>query len=208
MKNDKIKILVAPNSLKGSLSAFEFADVVEKAFRRVSSVFEVRKVPVADGGDFTGEILKQAFKASPVEVKVKDPLGRTVTSKYFKAGRTAIVEMADASGIKYLKQHELNPMMTSSYGTGELITAAIEAGCTEILLGVGGSATVDGGTGMMQALGFRFRDNRGNYVEGNGGNLSRISTIEKSKWPEVVSIKIITDVDNTLLGANGAASVF
>ena len=208
MSENKIKVLVAPNSMKGSLKAFEFADVVEKAFMRISPCFEIMKVPVADGGDFTGEVLKQAFQAVPVEVGVKDPLGRPVASKYFRSGRTAIIEMADASGIKLLKLHELNPMETSSYGTGELIIAAIEAGCTEVILGVGGSATVDGGAGMMEAFGYRYMDDKGEYVVGNGGNLIRINTIKKNNWYEDVSIKIITDVENPLLGIFGAATVF
>lgn len=208
MSENKLKVLVAPNSMKGSLNAFEFADVVEKAFMRISPCFEIMKVPVADGGDFTGEVLKHAFRAIPVEVEVNDPLGRPVASKYFRSGSTAIIEMADASGIKLLKQPEFKPMETSSYGTGELIVAAIEAGCTEVLLGVGGSATVDGGAGMMEAFGYRYMDDKGEYVEGNGGNLIRINTIKKINWYDDVSIKIITDVENPLLGVHGAATVF
>src|SRR5690606_8425880 len=104
MSNRKIKVLIAPNSLKGSMSAFEFADVVEEAFLKTSPNFEIRKEPVADGGDFTGEVLRKAYHAVDVEVIVNDPLGRPVTARFGMAGNTAIIEMADASGIKLLKQ--------------------------------------------------------------------------------------------------------
>ncbi len=208
MKQELIKILLAPNSMKGSLSAFEFADAVEEAFLKVSDRFSIRKVPVADGGDFTGEVLQKALNAQAVQAKVKDPLGRTVASKYAVAGKTAVIEMADASGIKLLKQEELNPMEASSFGTGELIAGAIKNECTELLVGVGGSATVDGGAGMMQALGFNFYDKEGNPVRGNGGNLINIASIEKNNIPSGIKIKIISDVGNPLLGNEGAAAVF
>lgn len=208
MKKEQINVLVAPNSMKGSLSAFEFADVVEEAFLKVSDTFSFRKLPVADGGDFTGEVLKKALQAHSVQAKVRDPLGRTVASKYAVAGKTAIIEMADASGIRLLKTEELNPMKTSSFGTGELIAAAIHKGCTEILLGVGGSATVDGGSGMMQALGFSYYDKNGSPLDGNGKNLDKIASVRKPEILKGVTFRIISDVDNTLLGSEGAAAVF
>lgn len=208
MMKEQIKILIAPNSMKGSMSAFEFADTVEEAFLKVSDQFSIRKVPVADGGDFTGEVLQAALKAHTVNVKVKDPLGREISSKIAVAGKTAIIEMADASGIKLLKQDEPDPMKASSFGTGQLIAAAIEQGCTELLLGVGGSATVDGGSGMMQALGFSYYDREGRPIDGNGKNLGKIASVKTTKLPKNISIKIISDVDNPLLGDNGAATVF
>ena len=191
MNKIKINVLIAPNSMKGSLSAIEFANIVEEAFLKVSPDFAIRKVPIADGGDFTGEVLRSAFNARQVEVKVKNPLGITVLSKFAMAGERAVIEMADASGIKLLKQDELDPMVASSYGTGQLIEAAILGGCTEILLGVGGSATVDGGSGMMQALGCRYFDNQGNPLEGNGMNLEKISSIVKPEMPSPVAFKKI-----------------
>jgi glycerate kinase len=208
MSKKQLKILVAPNSMKGSLNAFDFADVVEKAFLKVSNDFLVRKVPVADGGDFTGEVLCRALNAEVVENTVNDPLGRTVHSKFAKSGKTAIIEMADASGIKLLKPDELNPMKTSSFGTGQLINDALNSGCTEILLGVGGSATVDGGMGMLEALGFQFFDKSGLELKGNGENLEFVAEIRKPPLPSEILIKIICDVDNPLLGENGAATVF
>lgn len=208
MNKNQIKVLIAPNSMKGSLSAFEFADIMEEAFLKVSKDFSVRKIPVADGGDFTGEVLRSAFNAREIKVNVHDPLGRPVQSKIAVSGKTALIEMADASGVKLLKEDELNPANTSSYGTGELIAAAIQRGCDEILLGVGGSATVDGGSGMMQALGFGYYDKEGNSIQGNGKNLVRISSVKKPVLPSNLVIKIITDVDNPLLGPTGAAAVF
>lgn len=208
MNKKKINVLVAPNSMKGSLNAFEFADIVEKAFVEVSSAYSIRKVPVADGGDFTGEVLRRALNAKVVEKEVYDPLGRPVKSKYAVSGESAIIEMADASGIKLLRPGELNPMETSSFGTGQLIGEAINAGCTKILLGVGGSATVDGGLGMLEALGFRLLDKKGNLREGKGKNLLLVESIQKPVLPKNLTVKIISDVDNPLLGENGAAAVF
>jgi glycerate kinase len=131
-----MKILVAPNSMKGSLSAFDFADTVEKALLNYSPKFKVRKVPVADGGDFTGEILAKALNAKSVYVEVRNPLGKTINSKYFISGKTAIIEMADASGMKLIGKIDLNPLKTSSFGTGELIADAIKKGCGEIFLAI------------------------------------------------------------------------
>jgi glycerate 2-kinase len=208
MKKKGMNILVAPNSMKGSLTAFDFADIVEKAFLEVSGKFSVKKIPVADGGDLTGEILRRALDAESFIVEVKDPLGRNISAKYAVSGNTAIIEMADASGIKLLKSNELNPMKTSSFGTGQLLKHVIEHGCTEVLLGVGGSATVDGGTGMLKALGFELLDKNGNILQGNGENLQDVSEIRKPENPHNVSVKIISDVDNPLLGEEGAAAVF
>lgn len=203
-----MNILIAPNSMKGSLSAFDFSDTVEQAFLSCSERFATMKLPVADGGDFTGEVLKRALNAETVETQVSGPLGDVTQSKYHVVGKTAILEMADASGMKLVETHRLNPVIASSFGTGQLIAHAVENGCTEIFLAIGGSATVDGGMGMMEALGFRFFDGEGVLLSGNGGNLERIKSIKtpSKKWH--VSFKIICDVDNVLLGKQGAAAVF
>lgn len=203
-----MKVLVAPNSMKGSLNAFNFADIVENAFRHCSEEFEIRKIPVADGGDYTGEVLSGNLNAKPISVIVKGPLGSAVQSKYSIAGKKAIIEMADASGMKLVETKNLNPMIASSFGTGQLILDAIGKGCDEILLAVGGSATVDGGMGMMEALGFRFLDEQGSVLTGNGKNLEKVKTIVVKNLPEGLAVNIICDVDNPLLGASGAAAVF
>jgi glycerate 2-kinase len=203
-----MNILVAPNSMKGNLSCFDFADIVEEAFFTVSHDFIIRKVPVADGGDMTGAVLSKAMDAKEIEVEVNDPLGRPVLSKYSISKRTAIIEMAEASGLKLLKHNELNPMIASTYGTGQLIADALGKGCLEILLGVGGSATVDGGSGMLEALGFHLFNNEGQRLHGNGKNTAQIKRIEKSSYLKDFSAKIICDVDNPLTGTDGAAMVF
>ncbi len=203
-----MNVLIAPNSMKGSLSTFEFADVVAKAFHDISSEFNILKIPVADGGDFTGEVLQKAFNAEFIPVEVVGPLENNVQSGFWQKGKTAIIEMAGASGMKLVDPESLNPLKASSFGTGQLIIAAIQKGCSEILLAIGGSATVDGGMGMMEALGFRFLDENGRTLKGNGKNLLLIISFEKSELPENIVFKIICDVDNPLLGENGAAAVF
>ncbi len=203
-----MNILLAPNSMKGSLSAFEFADIAEKALIASSPEFKVRKVPVADGGDLTGEILAKALHADVIPKEVHNPVGAKINSKYYVSGNSAIIEMAEASGMKLIDSTELNPLKTSTFGTGELISHAIRHECSEILLAIGGSATVDGGMGMLEALGFTFFDINGHVLKGNGFNLNKITEI---RIPEIISktaIKIITDVDNPLLGDKGAAVVF
>ncbi|RIJ47593.1 glycerate kinase [Maribellus luteus] len=203
-----MKILIAPNSMKGSLNAFDFCDVLEKAFSKVSGEFEVHTVPVADGGDFTGEVLAQSLKASQVHLTVTGPLGKPVQAKYAISGETAVIEMADASGMKLVNSSELNPLEASSFGTGELIADAIGNGCREIYLAIGGSATVDGGVGMLEALGFRFLDENGVQLNAKGGILGQIASVEKPDTKQEVTVKIICDVDNPLLGKSGAAAVF
>jgi len=203
-----MKILIAPNSMKGSLNAFDFADILEKAFIEVSADFEVRKIPVADGGDYTGMVLAKRLNAAEIPVTVSGPLGASVQSKYAITGKTAIIEMADASGMKLVNSSKLNPLIASSYGTGELIADAISKGCNEIYLAIGGSATVDGGVGMLEALEFLFLDKNGDLLKANGGMLNKIAAIEKPVRKTGISFKIICDVDNPLLGENGAANVF
>ncbi|VAW21754.1 Glycerate kinase [hydrothermal vent metagenome] len=203
-----MNILAAPNSMKGSLDAFDFSDAIEKAFLDVSGSFKVKKIPVADGGDLTGEVLCRALNAKTVQTVARDPLGRGITVQYAVSGNTAIIEMANVSGMKLLDEEELNPMVASSYGTGELILDAASRGCTNILLGVGGSATVDGGSGMLQALGAKYFNSGGDELPGNGGALSQISSIRFTPLIHNIKINIISDVENPLLGENGAACVF
>ncbi|NOR76392.1 MAG: glycerate kinase, partial [Draconibacterium sp.] len=203
-----MRILIAPNSMKGSLNAFDFADTVEKAFLNHSEDFVVKKLPVADGGDFTGEVLQRSLNAKEVLVEVHGPLGGSVNSKYAISEKIAIIEMADASGMKLVDSKLLNPMKASSFGTGQLINDAIEKGCTEIFLAIGGSATVDGGMGMMEAMGFQFFDGNNDKLTGNGGNLIHIRTVQKPDINEPISFNIICDVDNPLLGETGAAAIF
>ncbi len=203
-----MKILLAPNSMKGSLNAFDFCDTAERAFKTCSTAFEIRKVPVADGGDFTGEVLKRSLNAEQVKLNVTGPLGDIVEAVYAISGNKAIIEMADASGMKLVNVEQLNPLEASSFGTGELIRDAIKKGCAEIFLAIGGSATVDGGIGMMTALGFRFFDENQQLLSGKGDDLNGVVSVEANSEIQGINIKIICDVDNPLLGENGAARVF
>lgn len=207
-KKKHIRVLIAPNSMKGSLDAFAFARVVAEAFVQVSGRFEVRQVPVADGGDLTGEVLRRSLEAVNVETEVEGPLGRPVMARFAVAGQNAVIEMADASGIRLLKQGEPDPMKASSFGTGQLIARAMEQGCTEILLGIGGSATIDGGAGLLTALGYQLADQHGNLLAGNGSNLERITQIIPPAGRHKVRITIISDVNNPLSGPSGAVAVF
>ncbi len=206
-----MNILIAPNSMKGSLSAFRFADLIAQAFLDTDPVFfNVRKMPVADGGDYTAEVLTKALGLNIFEAQVSDPLGRPVNAILGYADGIAVLEMANASGMKRLNPNELNPLLASSYGTGQLILEAVRLGATKIYIGIGGSATVDGGTGMLEALGVKFYNSSGKLLAGNGENLGKIATIDCSslKLPQEIVIKIICDVDNPLLGDQGAARIF
>lgn len=203
-----MNILIAPNSMKGSLSAFDFADVVENAFSDCSHAFSIRKVPVADGGDFTGEVLKRSLQAKEIHMNVVGPLGEKTASRYYIAENQAVIEMADASGMKLVNTTQLNPLKASSFGTGQLLADAISKDCTQIYMAIGGSATVDGGAGMLEALGFQFFDEKDQPLSGKGGNLGAIRNILSPENLNNPSIKIICDVDNPLLGENGAAYIF
>ena len=206
-----MNILVAPNSMKGSLSAFQFADLVEKAFCDTDpSFFKVRKLPVADGGDDTVNVLMKALGLEEQQVAVLDPLGRTIQTRYGYANGIAVIEMANASGIKLLKNDELNPLKASSFGTGQLILEAIQKGAKKIFIGIGGSATVDGGMGMLEALGIQFLDNSKKPLKGNGENLGKIHQIvtSNSQITKEIEVVVISDVDNLLLGPQGAARIF
>lgn len=205
-----MNVLIAPNSMKGSLPASQFAEIIGQAFQNIDpSFFKIRKVPVADGGDQTADILMDALNLKSYKAKVFNPLGRLVNASFGYANGLAVIEMANASGMKLLKHSELNPLFASCYGTGQLVWEAVKLGAKTIYIGVGGSATVDGGTGMLEALGLNFYDSSKSRLTANGGNLENIKSVGgKLKVPDDLKIKIICDVDNPLLGENGAAKVF
>ncbi|MBE6577551.1 MAG: glycerate kinase [Ruminococcaceae bacterium] len=205
-----MKIVIAPDSFKGSLSASEAADCIEKGIRRVLDC-ETVKIPMADGGEGTVEALAATLGGSLVTVTVKGPLFDDVEATYCIAGELAVIEMSAASGITLVSKDRLDPKATSTYGTGELILDAIGRGCKRIILGIGGSATNDGGAGMAAALGARFLDKNGTIVSPSGGELWRVETIDVSEMP--VEIKkteflVACDVTNPLCGESGASYVF
>ena len=208
-----MRILVCPDKFKESLSASEAADYISNGILKVIPEAECKKIPMADGGEGTVEALVSITNGRIITVQVHDPLMRQVKSFFGISGdgKTAFIEMAAASGMSLLKVEERNPLATTSYGTGELISAALNKGCDEIILGIGGSATVDGGTGMAQALGVEFTDNLRKRIDPVGGNLSNIRHINLSTLDQRIkscNISVACDVNNFLTGQHGAAIIY
>ena len=208
-----MKIVIAPDSYKESLSALEVAQAVEAGFRQVFPDADYVLVPVADGGEGTVDAMVAATGGRKETVTVSGPLGEPVEAFYGLTGDgdTAVIEMAAASGLALVPPDRRNPLLTSSRGTGELIRAALDAGARRFILGIGGSATNDGGAGMVQALGARLLDLEGRELDGSGGDLARLERIDVSGLdPRVAEcrIEVACDVDNPLTGARGASAVF
>lgn len=207
------RILLCPNAFKGSLTAGEAARAMAEGVARVGA-FETVRLPLADGGDGTLETLVEATGGSLHAVIVQDPLGRPVRAAWGRLGGrqrdTAVIEMAQASGLRLLRPDEFDPLHASTFGTGELMLHALEAGCRRLLVGIGGSATNDGGGGMAQALGFRLLDAAGRELPPGGGALARLDRIEigGSRLPAGVEVLVACDVDNPLCGPDGAAAVY
>jgi glycerate 2-kinase len=205
-----MKIVIAPDSFKESLSALEAADAIEEGIKRIWPKANIVKVPMADGGEGSVQTVVDALHAELRHCIVHDPLGRQIPAffAFSPQKRTAFIEMAAASGLPLLTTEERNPTMTSTYGTGELILAALDANCTEIYIGLGGSATVDGGCGALEALGMGFYSAEGLQLAPCGGNLLQITSIDASKLdPRIANTRffLACDVDNPLLGQKGAA---
>lgn len=208
-----MKIIIAPDSYKGSLSAKETADNIELGIRRVLNNAEIIKVPMADGGEGTVQSLVDGAGGEIIKLRVKGPLMKDVDSFYGILGdkKTAIIEMAAASGLPLLDKSERNPLKTTTYGTGELVLDALERGCRKIILGLGGSATNDGGTGFLAALGVKFKDKDGNSVSPVGGELNKLYDIDISSMDaRLKECEFIAacDVDNPLVGEKGASHIF
>ncbi len=209
-----MKLILAADSFKGSLSSRQANAMLERAAKAVFSDCSFHKLTIADGGEGT---LAAFLDNSPfqtyekVTLTVSDPLGRPVSAFYLKNGTHAILEMAQASGLPLLKKEELNPLLTTSKGTGELIAHALKNGCRDIYLGIGGSATNDGGTGAMTALGFRFLDENGFPIDGIGENLVHIASIDTSyTLPSLkeATFTVMCDVTNPLTGPSGATYIY
>ena len=170
-----MKIAIACDSFKGSCSSMEVADSIERGFKRIYPDTKFFKIPIADGGEGTVNALVSWGKGRYESIKVLNPLGDEIDASYgIINGDTAIIEMAAASGLTLIDKDKLNPLITSTYGSGQLIKDAMERGLRKIYLGLGGSATNDAGLGMAQALGYSFRDSQGHEVEAGGGNLHKI----------------------------------
>ncbi|WP_305818122.1 glycerate kinase [Photobacterium leiognathi] len=208
-----MKIIIAPDSYKESLTAMEVATAIENGFRQVIPNAEYIKLPMADGGEGTVQSLVDASNGTIIERSVTGPLGEQVNGFFglMGDGKTAIIEMAAASGLHLVSPELRNPMLTTSFGTGELILAALDKGVEHIIVGIGGSATNDGGIGMAQALGVRFLDKNNKQISYGGGVLDRLHHIDISNIdPRLVSVKleVACDVDNPLCGEKGASQVF
>lgn len=208
-----MKIIIAPDSFKESVSASRCAQAIKAGFVSIFPQAECVCLPIADGGEGTVEAMVEATDGKMVMLPVMGPMGDFVGAFYGLSGdgQTAFIEMAAASGLMLVPAGERNPLRATSYGTGELIRHALDAGVRHIILGIGGSATVDGGMGMAQALGARFLDERGESVGLGGGALQRLVKIDLSDLDPRLHdcrIEVACDVDNPLLGERGAAAVF
>jgi len=209
-----MKVTVAPDSFKESLSSVEAASAIAQGVRRAAAAAEVVLVPMADGGEGTTEAIAEATGGTYHRAEVSDPLGRSIASTWGLCGdgETAVIEMARASGLELLESAERNPMLTSTCGTGEMIRAALDHGVRRIIVGIGGSATVDGGTGMAAALGVKFLDAEGRQIARCcGGSLAEIRDIDVGGLDpriEDTEILVACDVTNPLTGPDGAARTY
>ncbi len=208
-----MKIVVAPQSFKGSLNAQRVAEAMATGTRRVLPDAELVLLPMADGGEGTVEALVQGTGGRFIVTEVTGPLGDRVAAQWglLGDGATAAIEMAAASGITLVPSERLNPLLASTYGTGELVRAALDAGCRKLIVGLGGSATNDGGAGMAQALGLRLPDDRGKEIGRGGAELARLAKIDYSGLdPRLCGCNVVcaTDVTNPLCGPRGASWVY
>jgi len=208
-----MKIVIAPDSYKESLTALEVATEIEAGFRAVFPRAEYIRLPMADGGEGTVAALVAATGGTLVEVEVTGPLGEPVKACYGLTGdgKTAVIEMAAASGLALVAPHLRNPLKTTTCGTGELIKAALEAGVSHLIIGIGGSATNDGGAGMLQALGVRLLDRTGREIGFGGGQLANLDRIDINGMDprlKACRIEAACDVNNPLSGPKGASAVF
>lgn len=209
----KETFVLAPDSFKESMTAKEVCNAMEKGLRKVFPEANFVHVPMADGGEGTTQSLIDATEGSLYALSVTGPLGETVEASYgiMGNGEIAVIEMASASGIQFVNRDTKNPLVTTTYGTGELIRACLDKGIKKIILGIGGSATNDGGAGMAEALGVRFYDEAGNMLPRGGGALGRLHHIDISGLDgrlAQVDIQVACDVTNPLCGEQGASAIF
>jgi glycerate kinase len=208
-----MQILIAPNAFKHSLSAEQAASAIEKGFLQSKLDCQCELFPVGDGGDGTGELLIKRLEGKIVTTEVHGPLGKKINASFglIDGDKTAVIEMANASGLSLLKKEELDPLHATSFGTGEQIKAALDRGVKKIIIGMGGSATIDGGTGILRALGLRFLNAKGEELKGGPVFLNELATIDPFSMDKRVKdtvIVVLCDVNNLLLGEKGAAAVF
>ncbi|WP_341779419.1 glycerate kinase family protein [Levilactobacillus sp. HBUAS70063] len=208
-----MKFVIAPDSFKGSLTAKQAADAIYTGLKRVFPEADYELVPMADGGEGTVQSLVDATHGSFRHADVLNPLGQPVSAEYGLLGdqQTAVIEMAAASGIQFVNEDTKDPLVTTTYGTGQLMLDAMHHGAREIIIGIGGSATTDGGQGMAEALGVKFLDTAGAPISRGGGGLADLATIDVSGIDPLVAqtkVRIASDVTNPLVGEKGSAAVF
>jgi len=208
-----MRIVIAPDSYKGSLSAFEVANSIARGMLKVFPLAEVLKVPIADGGEGTVEALVTATGGKMIVTEVSGPLNERVEACWgiLGDGETAVIEMATASGLTLISKEKRNPLITTTYGTGELIKEALDRGLRKLIIGIGGSATNDGGAGVAQALGVKLLDGQGNELPHGGAaliNLAEIDIAGLDKRLQESTIMVACDLDNPLGGERGASAVF
>ena len=206
-------ILIAPNAFKNSLDAAKVAEAINNGLHKSKLVCTTTSFPVADGGDGTAGLLIDHLGGQLIHAIVKDPLERKITSSFgwIEKDKTAIIELAAASGLRLLKADEYDPLITTTQGTGELMIEALNKDATRIFLCIGGSATVDGGTGILKAVGIKFFDAERNELDNLPASLSSLAEIDITGLDKRIvntEISILCDVENPLLGPNGAAAVF
>ncbi len=211
--NNIMNILISPNAFKNSLDAEAAALAIRAGLMQSRLKCSCECFPVGDGGDGTGYLIVKKCEGDFLDTNVKDPLGRNITASmgFIDEGNTAVIEMANASGIQLLKREELDPLHATSYGTGEQIKYALDRGVKKIILCIGGSAVVDGGTGILSALGIQFLDKEGNKLSELPVNLIKLDSIDISMFDTRIldcEVIILCDVDNLLLGEQGSAVVF
>ncbi|MBW8350169.1 glycerate kinase [Bacillus sp. IITD106] len=208
-----MKIILTPDSFKGSVSAMDAALAIEKGIKKAFPNAITVLLPAADGGEGTLDTLISATNGRKIYTKVKDPLGKEVDAHFGVLGdnSTCVIEMAVASGLNLIRKSERNPMLTTTYGTGELIKVALDQCYQNFILAIGGSATNDGGVGMLQALGMEFKDKDGNEIGFGGGEIGKIYHISTGKFDRRIkncTFLIASDVENPLVGEKGASYVF
>lgn len=208
-----MKIMVAPDSFKGSLSAMQAAQAMAEAIHELGSGVETVLLPAADGGEGTMSNMVEATGGRLVAHQVQDPIGRNISACYgiLGDGKTCVVEIAEASGLTLLEKRERDPLTASSFGTGELIRHALDSGFRKFIIGLGGSATNDGGAGMLEALGMKFLDKSGEILARGGGSLGELAELDVSGFDRRISestFLIACDVENVLIGEHGASAVF
>ncbi len=206
-----LRVLVAPDSFKGTFSSVVVADALKEGWSTIRPDDAVSLTPMADGGEGTLDAVEASGDWDRHELAAKGPLMRTLSASFLRDGEQAVLEMASASGLSRVPEHERDAMAATTFGTGQILAAAIDLGCREIVIGFGGSATTDGGAGLLEALGARFRDVAGNDLAAGGGALGHLASVDFTDLPEVlaeVHLTVASDVTNPLLGEHGAAATY